>query len=102
MAEQPDNLLPIGTRIRFQRTLDKPADSDSPAQVYAWAGELGEITGYGCCEGYWVKTDRWPTPFGASPEEFEVVGLAAVERLRDTLHLDLMFGPTTNDGRGWR
>jgi hypothetical protein len=64
---------PVGTRIRFTRTLDEPAGSDSPARLYATKGETGEITGHGCKEGYWVKADNWPNPFGASEKEFEVI-----------------------------
>lgn len=65
-----EGLLPIGTRIRFVETLDAPASGDHPALIYATKGEMGEITGYGTREGYWVKTDSWPNPFGASIEEF--------------------------------
>lgn len=68
--EQP---LSVGTRIRFKQTLDKPADEEGPAQIYARAGELGTITGHGTREGYWVKRDAWPAPFGASDKEFEIV-----------------------------
>lgn len=68
-----DKLLPVGTRIRFPRQLDGDSDDHSPAKIYAYAGELGEITGHGTREGYWTKADHWPHPFGAAREEFEVV-----------------------------
>lgn len=66
-------MLPTGTRIRFTKELTDSACEDHPNLLYARAGELGEITGHGCREGYWVKTDNWPTPFGAAPHEFEVM-----------------------------
>ncbi len=65
--------LPVGTRIRFTRTLEADGTGDHPALLYAEKGELGEITGHGTREGYWVKVDSWPNPFGAGPEEFEVL-----------------------------
>ena len=65
--------LPVGTRIRFTKRLDAPANEDHPAIVFAERGELGTITGLGTPEGYWVKTDSWPAKFGASSEEFEIV-----------------------------
>lgn len=58
-------MLPIGTRIRFTKTLDHPDI------VLAYRGDTGEITGHGTPEGYWVKADGWPAPFGASRDEFE-------------------------------
>lgn len=66
------NLLPVGTRIRFTKTLDAAANSDQPARLYAKVGDLGEILGHGTREGYWVKVDWWPEAFGASGDEFEV------------------------------
>jgi len=65
--------LPVGTRIRFTKTLIQAASGDHPTLLYAEKGTEGEITGHGCREGYWVKWDRWPHPFGASRDEFEVV-----------------------------
>lgn len=67
------NDLPIGTRIRFIKTLDAPANEDHPAIVYARKGETGEITGHETKEGYWVKTDSWSASFGASANEFELI-----------------------------
>lgn len=69
----PSEPYPVGSRIRFTKLLDKPADSDTPAQVYAYAGEYGRIIGGATKEGYAVVTDRWPHWFGASTDEFEVV-----------------------------
>lgn len=57
--------LPVGTRIRFLKTLTSPADEFSPGNLYASAGETGEVTGHGCTEGHMVKTDHWSFPFGA-------------------------------------
>lgn len=65
--------LPVGTRIRFIKHLTEPACGDHPAREFARIGDLGEITGHDTKEGYWVKRDVWPSPFGASPDEFEVV-----------------------------
>jgi hypothetical protein len=65
--------LPVGTKIRFTQTLECDANEDHPAFTYAVKGDLGEITGHGCREGYWVTWEHWPTPFGASREEFEPV-----------------------------
>lgn len=68
-----EELLPVGTRIRFTQELISPACGDHPELVYAYRGELGQVTGHGTKEGYWVKSDQWPHSFGASPEEIEVV-----------------------------
>jgi len=69
----PAPLFCVGTRIRFLRTLDAPADEEHPHIQYAAKGELGTIAGHGTREGYWVKTDAWPNAFGASVDEFEPV-----------------------------
>ena len=66
-------MIPTGTRIRFVKTLDAPANEDHPYIVYAYAGEEGVVTGHGCPEGYWVRTLTWSAPFGASEKEFEVL-----------------------------
>lgn len=65
--------LPVGTRIRFTKNLTEPAGDEHPGRLYAEKGSLGEITGHGTREGYWVKWDHWPHPFGASRDEFELV-----------------------------
>ena len=57
--------LPVGTRIRFTRTLEMGPTEDSPACLFANKDEKGEVTGHGCWEGHYVKRDAWPTPFGA-------------------------------------
>lgn len=67
------DLLPIGTRIRFTKTLTEPANEDHPGIVFAKEGDLGRITGHGTLEGYWATWDHWKAAFGVSPEEFEVV-----------------------------
>lgn len=65
-------VLPVGTRVRFTRTLTSAADEFSPGNLYAKKGELGTITGHGAPEGYWVKWDGWMhAAFGASREEIE-------------------------------
>jgi len=59
-------LLPIGTRIRFVKSLYGDATEDSPACIYAEKGGFGEVTGYNDHEGHWVKWDAWPhASFGA-------------------------------------
>lgn len=65
-------VLPNGTKVRFTKTLDAPANEERPAVTYATKGETGEITGHGTREGYWVKTKLNP-PFGAGCDEFEVL-----------------------------
>lgn len=73
--------LTPGTRIRFLKTLDAPANEESPAVVYAEKGDTGEVVenpnvpgGGPPREGHWVKWDRWPHPFGAVlGEEFEPI-----------------------------
>jgi hypothetical protein len=66
--------LPVGTRIRFTKTLDEPANEEHPHLVYADRGELGEIVDGGrpAREGHWAKTESNP-PFGVSRDEFEVI-----------------------------
>lgn len=58
-------ILPVGTRIKFLKDLTEDACGDHPMFIYAEKGELGEVTGHGTKEGYWVKRDIWDTPFGA-------------------------------------
>lgn len=68
-----EQLLPIGTRIQFLKTLECGPDDYSPGNLYAVKGEFGTITGHGTREGYWAKWDGWPhAPFGLSPDEFRV------------------------------
>lgn len=83
----------IGTKIRFKKTLIKRASGDSPECVYAFKGEMGEITGHDTPEGYWAKADAWPHSFGADEDEFEVVALsvrslefASNEKIRRLFH----------------
>jgi hypothetical protein len=63
----------VGTKIRFNQTLEGGPTSDRPAVTYAFKGEAGEIVGHGTKEGYWVQTDMEAQPFGASDTEFDVV-----------------------------
>jgi len=60
-------LLPIGTRIRFVKSLYGAANEESPACVYAEKGDGGVVTGHtsDLGEGHWVKWDKWPHAFGA-------------------------------------
>lgn len=66
------SFLPIGTRIRFTKTLASLASGDHPAFLFAEEGDEGEITGHGTKEGYWAKTSYNP-PFGVSRDEFEPI-----------------------------
>ncbi len=70
-----DEIIAVGTRIRFTQTLDMPANEEHPHLIYAIKGETGEVTGHGSHEGYWVKTDRRSDSFGASHEEFTAEGV---------------------------
>lgn len=66
--------MEVGTRIRFKKTLTAVANEDHPDIQYARKGETGEITRIGGCrERFWVKTDNWKAPFGATSDEFEVL-----------------------------
>jgi hypothetical protein len=58
-------LLPIGTRIVFTKSLFAPPCEDHPSLIYARKGDGGCVTGHGCKEGHWVKWDKWDAPFGA-------------------------------------
>lgn len=67
-------LLPVGTRIRFLKTLECGPNEYSPGNLYARKGDEGVITGHGTWEGYWVKWEHWPyAAFGASRDEFEPI-----------------------------
>ena len=59
-------VLPIGTRIVFIRDLTSGADDHGPGNVYAMRGDIGEVLGYDCIEGHFVKRDSWPAGFGAN------------------------------------
>lgn len=64
--------LPIGTRIKFVKTLESGPDENGPGNLYAKKGDGGVVTGHGCREGHWVQWDCWPKPFGAVlGDEFE-------------------------------
>jgi hypothetical protein len=81
MENSKDEQLTVGTRIRFPRELWSPATGDRPSVYYAAAGETGEIIEVGGCrEGFWVKTDSWPSAFGASREEFVVLIVSETEK----------------------
>lgn len=58
-------LLPVGTRIVFLKTLESGPDDYSPGNLYANKGDGGVVTGHGTREGHWVKWDKWPHAFGA-------------------------------------
>lgn len=68
-----DELLPAGTRIKFNKYLGEGVCEDCPAITFANEGDDGEITGHGCKEGYWVKRDVWPNSFGCEPKDFDVL-----------------------------
>jgi hypothetical protein len=57
--------LPVGTRIRFVKSLYGAASGDWPACIYARKGDGGIVTGHNEFEGHWVKWDKWPHAFGA-------------------------------------
>lgn len=59
-------ILPVGTRIKFLKTLSSGPDEFSPGNLYAEKDDFGEVTGHGCAEGHWVKWDKWDAPFGAT------------------------------------
>lgn len=65
MLMDVETRLPIGTRIRFVKTLESGPDEDSPARLYARKGEGGIVTGHNDFEGHWVKWDGWDASFGA-------------------------------------
>lgn len=65
----PESKLPIGKRILFTKTLIGPACEEHPTIMYAMKGEKGEVVGYNAREGYMVKRDGWPAPFGAEYEK---------------------------------
>jgi hypothetical protein len=69
----PGGVPPVGTRIRFLKTLEEAPNEAHPWVMFACAGERGIITGHGTKEGYWARTDSWPAPFGLAPDEFEVL-----------------------------
>ena len=58
--------LPVGTRVRFVKELGSDATGDHPALLYAEKGERGTVTGHGCSEGHWVRTDHTTASFGAT------------------------------------
>lgn len=58
--------LPVGTRIKFIKSLYGHFAGEYPDCVYAEKGDLGIVTGHGCIEGHWVKWDKWMSAsFGA-------------------------------------
>jgi len=64
--QQVDMFLKIGTRIKFVRELSDGPSEESPGNLYAYKNEEGEIISIGeCWEGFMVKRDSWPAPFGA-------------------------------------
>jgi len=63
-----------GDRIKFLKTLEAPADEESPACLFAVRGEYGTIKAVvDCWEGYRAYWDNWPSAaFGCKAEEFVV------------------------------
>jgi len=57
--------LPVGTRIRFVKSIYGSASGDCPPCTYAKKGDGGVVTGHNCPEGHWVKWDHWPHAFGS-------------------------------------
>ena len=66
-------LIPVGTRIKFVKSLYGNATGDTPSCVYAEKGDGGVVTGHGTPEGHWVKRDHWLHVFGAEYETEFVV-----------------------------
>ncbi len=64
--------LPVGTCIRFTKTLTAAADEDHPELIYCTKGELGEITGNHLAQGYAARVYTWPNSFWVYEDEFEV------------------------------
>ena len=64
----PFGSLPVGTRIRFLKTLEAGPNEDHPAIIYARKGDLGTVVDdFPCAEGHCVKWDRWShAAFGAT------------------------------------
>lgn len=71
-------MIPIGTRIKFTKTIYEPACGDHPAFIMCRCNELGIITGYAALNipewpwPYLVKWDAWTEAgFYISSEDFE-------------------------------
>lgn len=64
----PAGSLPVGTRIRFLKTLTEGPTEDHPGRLYASKGDLGTVVDdFPCSEGHCVKWDGWPhAAFGAT------------------------------------
>ena len=68
------NQIKVGSRIKFLRDLWQGPTEEMPACEFANKGEEGEIVRIGTCwEGYMVKRDSWPAPFGCESKDFEVL-----------------------------
>ena len=67
------SLLPVGTRIVFNQTIEIGPDDHQPLTVIARKGDSGEVTGHNSKEGFMVQTDIHKQPFGARPTEFTAV-----------------------------
>lgn len=61
--------VPIGTRIKFVKTLTCGATEDHPPFLYAWEGDEGVVVSHDCYEGHMVKWDHWNEPFGSVIDE---------------------------------
>ena len=91
-----NKLLPVGTRIRFVRTLSSGPDEHGPGNLYARKGDVGVVTGHGAPEGHWVTRDGDPHAFGAEHGK-EFVGFAVLsETTKNTGETDGIHG---NDPR---
>lgn len=73
--------LPVGTRVRFLKTLEEYGCDGYPPRHYATKGDLGTVAEgqYPCSEGHWVFWDGWKSaPFGATlGVDFEAVEILA-------------------------
>lgn len=64
---------PVGTRIRFKRTITESACGDHPEFLLCIAGEYGVIVGYGTVFPYKVKTNYHRSEFYVKQDEIQVI-----------------------------
>lgn len=75
---------PIGTKIKFIKTLTEGANDEHPGCLFATDGETGIIVSHNASEGYMVKTDSYDAPFGASYGD-EFILVEAIKQVPGTL-----------------
>jgi hypothetical protein len=70
------NLIPIGTRVRFTKTIIEDATGDHPRFLLAEEGELGNVAvhyEFAHLYPYGVVADRCPNRFAVAGDEIEEV-----------------------------